>query len=137
MLGDQLLKRALTDGETGLANRISLRLELERAIARAERYGFPLGLVRVCCGAADAEAARELFRHLAGGVRRADCLARTGDREVTLLLSHDDADEAPRVVDRLTRMCDEFRAVPRWASVETRVQSEVETADVRRLLDRI
>ena len=136
-LGDQLLKRALTDGETGLGNGMSLRLELERAIPRAERYGFPLGLVRVRCAAPRAEAATALFRHLAAGLRRSDFLARTGEREVTLLLTHDDAEEAPQVIDRLTRLCDEFRALPQGAAVGTEIRSELETENLGSLLERI
>ena len=135
-LGDQLLKRALTDGETGLGNGMSLRLELERAIPRAERYGFPLGLVRVRCDAPRPEAATALFRHLATGLRRSDFLARTGEREVTLLLTHDDA-EAPQVIDRLARLCEEFRALPQGASVNTEIRSEMETENLGSLLERI
>ncbi|HEX7241228.1 MAG TPA: hypothetical protein VF263_13220 [Longimicrobiaceae bacterium] len=135
-LGDQLLKRALTDGETGLGNAMSLRLELERAIPRAERYGFPLGLVRVRCESPAPEAATALFRHLATGLRRSDFLARTGEREVTLLLTHDDA-EAPQVIDRLSQLCEEFRAMPQGASVDTEIRSEMETENLGSLLERL
>ena len=136
-LGDHLLRRALTDGETGLCNRISLRLEMERAVARAERYGFPLGLVTIRCDGCEADALPELARRLAAQVRRSDVLARTGERELALLLTHGDAEHAPRVIDRLQRACDDFRASPRGAALSTEIRSDTEGRDFQRLLDRL
>lgn len=132
-LGDELLKRALTDGETGLYNRISLRLELERAVDRAERYGFPLGILTIRCDGCTPDSMAEFARHMATGVRRSDCLARTGDRELSLLLTHEDAENVDEVVERLDRLCRDYRGTP----VYPRIVTELETEDVRRLLDRV
>ncbi|MBV9774907.1 MAG: diguanylate cyclase [Gemmatimonadetes bacterium] len=132
-LGDELLKRALTDGETGLYNRISLRLELERAVDKAERYGFPLGIVTIRCDGCSTDSLTEFARHLAGGVRRSDCLARTGDRELSLLITHEDAENATEVVERLDRLCRGYQGAP----IHTEIQTDLETQDFRRLLDRV
>lgn len=136
-IGDHLLRRALTDAETGLGNRISLRLEVERAAARAERYGFPMGLVTLRCDGCDTEALAELSRLLAAHVRRSDVLARTGERELVLLLTHGDAEHAPRVVERLRRRCEDFRASPRGAGLAPEIHTELESRDFARLLDRL
>jgi GGDEF domain-containing protein len=128
-LHDNLLRRALTDGETGLGNRTSLRLEAERAAVRAERYGFPLGLVTIRCEGCDSEGLLELARRLASQVRRSDLLARIGERELALLLTHDDAEHAPQVEDRLRRTCDDLPPTEIW--------SELEARDFSRLLDRL
>lgn len=132
---DQLLRRALTDGETGLHNEISLRLELERATVRAERYGFPLRLVRIRCDGDDAEAMLELFRRLGSGVRRSDCLARTGTRELMLLLTHEDAAEAVQVAERLGRLCEDFRTGAPGVCVTTEIRGADAAAELRSRLD--
>lgn len=136
-LGSHLLRRALTDGETGLGNRMALSLEAERAAARAERYGFPLGLVTIRCDGCERELLVELARRLAGAVRRSDLLARTGDRELALLLTHGDAEHAPRVVDRFRRMAEELRAASPGADFAAEVQALLEERDFEHLLDRL
>jgi GGDEF domain-containing protein len=135
-LGDNLLRRALTDGETGLGNRISLRLEAERAVARAERYGFTLGLVTIRCEECDADTLLHLARRLAAAVRRSDVLARTGERELSLLLTHEDAEHAPRVEERLREACEQLRA-SRGAFPGAEIQTELEAHDYARILSRL
>jgi GGDEF domain-containing protein len=107
---DKHLKRTLADPETGLHNTLSLRLELQRMSSRAQRYGFPLGLITVTFGPGADEVMPELGRWLAQGIRSADCLARTGPCELRLLLSHEDVEHAPRVMDRLRGVIEAFNA---------------------------
>ena len=135
--GDQLLRRALTDAETGLFNWISLRMETERAVARAERYRFPLGLVVVRCQGCGPEETAVVAGRLAGALRRSDLLARTGEREFTLLLTHDDAENATDVMDRLQRLGEEIRTHGGPPGLELEVHAEVATEDYGRLLERI
>jgi GGDEF domain-containing protein len=107
---DRHVKHTLADPETGLHNRVSLRLELERMSARAQRYGFPLGLITIAFPPDAEPVMGDLGRFLAHGVRTSDCLARTDRCELRLLLSHEDVEHAPRVMDRLRAMIEEFNA---------------------------
>jgi GGDEF domain-containing protein len=107
---DRHVKHTLADPETGLHNRVSLRLELERMSARAQRYGFALGLITITFPASTEPVMAELGRSLAHGVRTSDCLARTDRCELCLLLSHEDVEHAPRVMDRLRGMIEAFNA---------------------------
>jgi GGDEF domain-containing protein len=121
---DRHIKRTLADPDTGLHNRVSLRLELERMASRAQRYGFPLGLITVAF-ARDAEPVMaELGRFLAHGVRTSDCLARTGPCELRLLLSHEDVEHAPRVMDRLRALIEEFNSTH---AIEARPEFSLDT----------
>jgi GGDEF domain-containing protein len=103
-------KRSTTDPETGLHNSLSLRLELERMQARAGRYGFRLGLITVTFPDSSLPGMAALGRHLAQGIRGADCLARTGPCELRMLLSHEDVEHAPRVMERLRLLVAEHAA---------------------------
>lgn len=133
---DNLLKRALTDGETGLSNGISMRLEAERTVERAERYGFPISLVTIRCEGGDPEHLAELARSLASGVRKSDRLARTGNRELRLLLTHQDADHTARVIERLDSLQRDFCAAREQSiSLRTLIGSQMETREFSRLLD--
>ena len=101
--------RTLKDPETGLHGRASLRLELDRLSARAAQDGFPLGLITVTFPPSAAPVMPELGRFLAQGIRSADCLARTGPCELQMLLSHEDVEHAPRVMERLRALVAEYR----------------------------
>jgi len=132
--GDQLLRRALTDAETGLFNWISLRMETERAVARAERYHFPLGLVVVHCHRCGPDEMTLVAGRLAGALRRSDLLARTGERDLVLLLTHDDAENVHDVIERLRRLGEEIRATGVVPGLELEIRAEVATDDYGRLL---
>lgn len=101
--------RTLKDPETGLHSRASLRLEVERMSASAARYGFPLGLITVSFPQSAAPLMPQLGRFLAQGIRSADCLARTGPCELQMLLSHEDVEHAPRVMERLRALVADYR----------------------------
>ncbi len=135
-LTDSLLKRVLTDQETGLCNRSAFRIEMERTFERAQRYGFPISIVTFRWEDDEPEALRKLARCFASAVRSSDCLARTGERELRLLLTHDDADRTDQVVDRLSRLCEEFDTLsPNGVRIETLLQTGPERDEFRRLLD--
>jgi GGDEF domain-containing protein len=121
---DRHIKRTLADPETGLHNSASLRLELERMSARAQRYGFPLGLITVGFPPEAEPVMAELGRFLAHGVRTSDCLARTAACELRLLLSHEDVEHAPRVMDRLAALIEDFN---RTHLIEARPEFSLDT----------
>ena len=135
-LTDSLLKRVLTDNETGLCNRNGFRLEVERTFERAQRYGFPVSIVTFRCDGGGSEALVRLARRFAGSVRTSDCLARTGSCELRLLLTHEDAERTDLVVNRLGQLCRDFDDLcPDGLRIESTVQDEPEREEFRRLLD--
>ncbi len=135
-LTDSLLKRVLTDNETGLCNRNGFRLEMERTFERAQRYGFPVSIVTFRCDSDDSQVLIELARRFVGSIRSSDCLARTGNRELRLLLTHEDAERTDLVVNRLGQLCRDFDEMcPNGVRIESTVQDEPEREELRRLLD--
>lgn len=135
-LTDSLLKRVLTDTETGLCNRSAFRLEIERTFERAQRYGFPVSIVTFRCERGDPEVLIKLARRFATAIRSSDCLARTGSHELRLLLTHDDATRTERVVNRLGQLCQDFDEIcPDGVRIETLLQTEPQREEFRRLLD--
>lgn len=127
-------RRTLVDAETGLRNAVALRAEMERMAVRAERHGFPLGMVTMRFPEGCEESFVELARHLGAWVRGADVLARTGERELRLLLSHEDAVHAPRVVERLRNLCTEFAADRPGQCLDPEVSVEFDAAGFSHLL---
>ncbi len=122
-LTDSLLRRVLTDPETGLCNRNAFRLDMERTLERARRYGFPVSVVTFRWEGDEPDAVSKLARCLAPAVRGSDCLARTGERELQLLLTHEDAGRAERVAERLQQLTDCLDSIqPSGVQVETVVE---------------
>jgi len=109
MMLENLVQRTLSDSETGLWNRSFLHVELERAVARAERYGFPVALIRVVAREEDGPSLAEIAGCLAGQVRESDTLARSGDREIALLVTHLPPPTLRRVEARLRDICSRLR----------------------------
>ncbi|MGH7457633.1 MAG: GGDEF domain-containing protein [Longimicrobiaceae bacterium] len=106
-MDDNLLRRALTDAETGLGNASYLRLELESTVERAERYRFPVSIITIRCTGEDVAG---LARTVAARVRRSDCLARSAPEEISLVITHASRQEAEEVVERLRGVCKERAA---------------------------
>jgi GGDEF domain-containing protein len=135
-LTDSLLRRVLTDTETGLCNRNGFRLEMERTFERSRRYGFPISILTFRCDGADSEVLVQLARRVASSLRSSDFLARTGNRELRLLLTHEDAVCSDRVAGRLGELCHEFeRACPDGVYIETTLRGDPKREDLSRLLD--
>jgi GGDEF domain-containing protein len=127
-------RHPMVDAETGLRNAAALRGEMDRMAVRAERHGFPLGMVTLRFPEGCDELFVELARHLGAWVRGADVLARTGPRELRLLLSHEDAVHAPRVVERLRALCTEFAADRPGQCLDPDVAVEFDAAGFSHLL---
>lgn len=127
-------RRPMLDPETGLRNAAALRAEMDRMAVKAERHGFPLGMVTLRFPEGCEESFVELARHLGTWVRGADVLARTGELELRLLLSHEDAVHAPRVVERLRTLCNEFAAERPGQCLDPDVSVEFDAAGFTHLL---
>jgi CheY-like chemotaxis protein len=102
---NDLLQRALTDAETGLPNERFLALERERVEARSQRYRFPVGIITITCHGCEGRRPQPVRPDAALSVRAADLLARTGDAELQLIVTHRDTEGLSMVVDRLHRLC--------------------------------
>lgn len=105
---------ASTDPLTGVANRQRFDSELERALARYNRYGSPLALAII-----DLDHFKrvndvyghdigdrvlvELTERLAGEIREPDFLARWGGEEFVVLLQETGASDAYSMAERLRR----------------------------------
>jgi GGDEF domain-containing protein len=109
MMLENLVQRTLSDGETGLWNRSFLHIEMERAVARAERYHFPVALIRITSREGDGPSLAEMAGCIAGQVRESDTLARTGDREMVLLVTHLAPETLGRIEARLREICGRLR----------------------------
>ncbi len=107
-------RAAAEDALTGLANRRTWDLALQREVDRAARTGVPGGVVlmdldnfKVFNDARGHAAGDELLRAVArswnGAMRPYDLLARIGGEEFGVLLPATTADEAMDVADRLRR----------------------------------
>jgi diguanylate cyclase (GGDEF)-like protein len=95
---DALQRLAVTDELTGLLNRRGFSLEVERALARAHRYGDEGALIYIdidafkrindgCGHAAGDEVLRHVARLLNASVRCTDHVGRLGGDEFAVLLS--------------------------------------------------
>jgi diguanylate cyclase (GGDEF)-like protein len=109
------LADALTDQLTGLGNHRAFQEELDRQVAAAHRYEFPLALVLIDID--EFKTINDQGGHVVGdgvlhgfgqlltsGVRRPDRPYRIGGDEFALLLPHTDADGARVLARRLLAM---------------------------------
>ncbi|MFP4183684.1 MAG: diguanylate cyclase [Halorhodospira sp.] len=112
---EALQEQATTDRLTGTFNRQHFEAELERALARTQRYGDAAALVMLDID--HFKAINDTFGHNAGDqilqqltsrvnatLRREDLLGRWGGEEFLVLLPGNDGDRAQRTAERL-RAC--------------------------------
>jgi len=103
---------AFTDHLTGLANRRRFERQLEREVARMERYGHPFSLLMIDIDnfkdlndsfghVAGDDAIRRLSRVLREGTRGIDLAARIGGEEFAVLLVETKKESAFEVAERL------------------------------------
>jgi len=144
---DVLMHDASHDALTGLLNRRSYELQLDQAVARARRYGWPFALVLLDLDnfkvvndqyghAAGDAALRAVGSELRAALRSGDVAARLGGDEFALLVvGVESASSLSPLLDRLKRALEQ--AVP-----ETTVSFSVgvacfpsDTADLNALMD--
>ncbi|RME35817.1 MAG: GGDEF domain-containing protein [Gammaproteobacteria bacterium] len=110
--------RALTDGLTGIANRLAFEERLSQEHARWRRRGSPLSLVLLDIDhfkvindtfghPAGDRVLRNIASLMAGEVREVDLLARYGGEEFVLLLPDTDLRGAGEVAEKLRRKVDD------------------------------
>jgi len=103
---------AFTDHLTGLANRRRFERQLEREVARMERYGHPFSLLMIDIDSfkdlndsfghdAGDDAIRRLSKVLREGTRGIDLAARIGGEEFAVLLVETNKDGGFEVAERL------------------------------------
>jgi len=103
---------AFTDHLTGLANRRRFERQLEREVARVERYGHPFSLLMIDIDSfkdlndsfghdAGDEAIRRLSKVLREGTRGIDLAARIGGEEFAVLLAETSKEGGLEVAERL------------------------------------
>jgi diguanylate cyclase (GGDEF)-like protein/PAS domain S-box-containing protein len=123
----RLLRRAMTDPLTGVANRTGLQDACRRELLEAIRHHRPLAVVMADLDGLKAH--NDAYGHPAGdtvlktvagllqtGHRQTELVARYGGDEFVLLLPDTDVRGALRVVTRLQRVVADFpfRAAPLW-----------------------
>jgi diguanylate cyclase (GGDEF)-like protein len=109
---EEVTKRALVDGLTGLTNRVGFEAEMRAALAEQMRHQWPVSLVLVDVDTfkdvndtwgheAGDEVLRAVSRTLEDGVRTTDVCARVGGDEMALILKDTDGDGARELAERL------------------------------------
>ncbi|MFY2561628.1 diguanylate cyclase [Corallococcus terminator] len=110
----ETVKLTMTDPLTGVPNRRHLFQRMELELARAQRFGTPLGLLMVDVDhfkrlndlaghRAGDETLRRVCDILRTRVRKVDTLARYGGEEFVLLLPHTTKQDAVEVAEKLRR----------------------------------
>lgn len=110
----ETVKLTMTDPLTGVPNRRHLFQRMELELARAQRFGTPLGLLMVDVDhfkrlndlaghRAGDETLRRVCDILRSRVRKVDTLARYGGEEFVLLLPHATKQDAVEVAEKLRR----------------------------------
>jgi|SRR5215217_1014919 len=110
----ETVKLTMTDPLTGVPNRRHLFQRMELELARAQRFGTPLGLLMVDVDhfkrlndlaghRAGDETLRRVCDILRTRVRKVDTLARYGGEEFVLLLPHTSKQDAVEVAEKLRR----------------------------------
>jgi hypothetical protein len=92
-----------------LHDHVATAADLERVCTRAERSGYPLGLVTIALTEVPPAAVAPIARWLAQGVRTADSLVRTGASTLALALAPEDVEHADRVMQRLAGLVADFQ----------------------------
>lgn len=109
---DEVTKRAITDGLTGLVNRRAFDEHLRRLLNETDRFGQPLALILADIDhfkrindtwghEAGDEVLRRVARKLVEGVRTVDVVARYGGEEIAILLPQTSLAGATDLADRL------------------------------------
>ncbi len=109
---DTWQEAAFTDHLSGLANRRRLERQLEREIARTDRYGHPFSLLMLDID--DFKKVNDTFGHETGdevirllaktlqeGIRGIDLAARIGGEEFAVILTETELERATEVAERL------------------------------------
>lgn len=114
LVGDELLRRALHDGVTGLPDREMFLDEVRRTLLTAVAHRAVRAVVAVAVDAGgrsgaptqgrDAdELSAVVARHLTAAVRRGDTVARVGTAEFAALVTLPGLDHADRLAERMVR----------------------------------
>ncbi len=120
---DELTFHATHDALTGVLNRRAFEVQLQRAVAHAERHGTPYALLYLDLDrfknvndSAGHIAGDELLRVLSALLQRSlrdrDSLARLGGDEFAILLEHCEPKEAEEIAERVRAAVEAFRF--RW-----------------------
>jgi diguanylate cyclase (GGDEF)-like protein len=124
--GEELTKErhkdSLIDPLTGLSNRRSFVMSLDREIARAERNRTFLSVVFVDLDhfkevndrfghAAGDEVLQEIGQTFAKNIRGSDFVARLGGEEFAILLPETNLDEAEQVAEKIRKIIEETKVI--------------------------
>ena len=122
-LYEQRYQEAITDPLTGLANRRYLQHQLEREVARSQRFGRPLSLLMVDLD--DFKLYNDTFGHPAGdkalqvlaqtleeNIRRVDLAARYGGEEFLIVLPETPSEKALVVAQRIVEAVRSLHKAP-------------------------
>jgi len=136
---DTCEEAAFTDHLTGLANRRRFERQLDREIARTERYGHPFCLLMLDIDdykkvndtfghEAGDEAMRRLAKTLQEGIRGIDLAARIGGDEFAAILAETDLARGVEVAERL-REAIEATEIPTASSNTFRITASFGVAE--------
>jgi diguanylate cyclase (GGDEF)-like protein len=117
---EEVTRRALVDGLTGLTNRIGFEEELRASLAEQMRHQWPVSLVLVDVDnfknvndsqghEAGDEVLRAVAKTLEDGVRTTDVCARVGGDEMALILKDTDVEGARELAERLRAAIEALR----------------------------
>ena len=109
---EEVTRRALVDGLTGLTNRVGFEAEMRAALGEQMRHQWPVSLVLVDVDnfknvndsqghEAGDEVLRRVAKTLEDGVRTTDVCARVGGDEMALILKDTDVEGARELAERL------------------------------------
>ncbi|MGB9867374.1 MAG: diguanylate cyclase [Bacillota bacterium] len=113
-LHEQLKKLAITDSLTGVYNRTYFNERIREEVARARRYGHPLGFLMIDIDdfkrindefshMEGDEVLRDVAKHLLACTRQSDILFRYGGDEFLVLLPETDQQYAAGIMQRIER----------------------------------
>jgi diguanylate cyclase (GGDEF)-like protein len=119
-LHQMVSRQAYSDTVTGLPNRRALDERLEREVMHARRTGSSFAVIMMDLDgfkeindtyghALGDQVLRDLFHHMATGLRSSDFLARYGGDELTLILSQSDMAAARLVTEKLLENLHNYR----------------------------
>lgn len=113
-LQEQLKRLAITDSLTGVYNRTYFSERIREEVARAKRYGHPLGFLMIDVDEFKRindefshmegdDVLRDVAKHLASSIRQSDILFRYGGDEFLVLLPETDEQHASAIIERIER----------------------------------